>query len=177
MAVKKLKGWKHGLKCEHCRRIKPAKYIVDGSKYCKQCYKRFTRLQHILKKQSPTEKYSFRSKQKTVTERIKNLRRRATPAELCFREKLKKCCPVKFKFQRGFIKGRYYAIVDFHIPSRNICIEIDGEYHNREKQQAKDKRRDKWLTTVRKQKVIRLTNDEAFSITLRKIKELIALPK
>ncbi|KKN16737.1 hypothetical protein LCGC14_0972740 [marine sediment metagenome] len=173
MVVKKLKGWKHGLKCEHCRRVKPAKYIVNGSKYCKRCYKRFRHLQHTLKLNRPIKKYTFRYKQKTVPERIKNLRRRATPAELCFKEKLEKCCPVKFKFQRGFIKGGYYAIVDFHIPSRNICIEIDGGYHNRPEQKRKDEYRDKWLREVRKQKVIRLTNQQAEEISTAGIKELV----
>ena len=80
---------------------------------------------------------------------------------------------VKFKFQRGFIKHGYYAIVDFHIPSRNICIEVDGGYHLTEKQQAKDAHRDKWLTDVRGQRVIRMTNEEAAEISVDGLKDLV----
>lgn len=82
---------------------------------------------------------------------------------------------MKFKFQRGFIKGGYYAIVDFFIPSRKLCIEIDGPYHLRPEQQAKDKHRDKWLREVRRLKIKRLTNEQAFSISVEDIKELISV--
>ncbi len=178
MKVKRLKGWKHGLKCTRCKgRPKPAKYIVENERYCKRCYKRLQKGLAKINKEMPVYKNKYRSwkqNRKTVTERVLRLRRRATPAEKCFNDKLEKACSVKFKFQRGFIKGGYYAIVDFYIPSRNICIEIDGGYHDSPEQQRKDKKRDKWLTEVRKQKIIRLTNKEAFDITIDRLKWLIS---
>lgn len=101
------------------------------------------------------------------------MRTNATWAEKIFKGKLKKAIKVKFKFQRAFVKGGYYAIVDFHIPSRNICIEIDGEYHNNSEQKRKDEYRDKWLTEIRGQKVIRLTNEQAKNITITEIKKMV----
>lgn len=174
MAITKLKGYKHGKKCESCKRL--AKYKVDYSTlkglYCKKCYKKWCKLRHKEKEKRPPKKNTYKGNERTVTQRIMNLRRRATPSEKCFLEKMKEVCPVKFKFQRGFVKGGYYAIVDFHIPSRNICIEIDGGYHENPEQQKKDVYRDNWLTKVRRQTVKRITNKQAFDMPLGEVLRL-----
>jgi hypothetical protein len=37
---------------------------------------------------------------------------------------------IHYMFQKGFIQGKYYCIVDFYLPKPyNICIEIDGKYN------------------------------------------------
>lgn len=115
----------------------------------------------------------MKAKRKVVTARVLKLRENATWAELIFKDKMRVACPVKFQFQRGFIKGGYFAIVDFYIPSRKLCIEIDGEYHNDPEQQRKDKHRDNWLRTARKMKVRRITNKQAINMSLNEIKQLL----
>ena len=116
---------------------------------------------------------SMKAKRKVVTARVLKLRENATWAERIFNDKMKQACPVKYKFQRGFIKGGYFAIVDFYIPSRKLCIEIDGEYHKEPEQQKKDKHRDNWLKTVRKLIVKRITNEQAAKMTLAEVRQFV----
>ncbi len=142
-------------------KARPAKYEYDGVYYCGKCYKKVNSALRIV-----AGKGQYKDYRKSWTKRIAELRRRATPAEKALLTKLRKVCPVKFKFQRAFIKGGYYAIVDFHIPSRNICIEVDGGYHGTIEQRNKDKRRDMWLGAVRKQDVRRITNQQAIDMSL-----------
>ncbi len=118
---------------------------------------------------------SMKSKRKVVTARVLKLRENATWAEKIFNDKMKQACPVKYKFQRGFIKGGYFAIVDFYVPSRKLCIEVDGEYHNTPEQQRKDKHRDNWLKTVRKLIVKRITNEQAVKMTLAEIRQFVSI--
>lgn len=60
-------------------------------------------------------------------------------------------------------------ILDFYLPSKKICIEVDGGYHFTKEQQIKDKFRTKDL---REQgiRVIRFKNEEVFR---RDFKELL----
>lgn len=155
----------------HRKKRRIAKWYSGDVYYCKHCAEQ---LWKAFRK--PSQKLSskhFKRNKKTVTARIAKLRKNATRAELIFRRKLKRAIKVKFKFQRGFIKGGYYAIVDFHIPSRSICIEIDGEYHSDPEQQRKDQYRDNWLETIRKQKVIRITNEQAIEMSIAEIREKV----
>lgn len=166
--LKKLPVTNPRLHCTKSRHRLIAKYIDDkGIRYCKRCAKRYNKLR-------PKSKKGFRCKRKVVGKRVSELRRRATKAERIFKRKLTQAIKVKFQFQRGFIKGGYFAIVDFHIPSRRICIEIDGGYHDTPEQKRKDHHRDSWLRDVRKQRVIRLTNKQAEAMTVDEIKELVA---
>ncbi len=170
------------MNCNKCGKGKCKAYYLNAY-WCKRCWKKecgkLARINKALKKAGlykPDYRYPkqvYKYNKSTVTERVQNLRRRATPAEKEFNRKLKEVCPVRYQFQRGFVKGGYYAIVDFHIPSRKICIEIDGGYHNNPEQQKKDKKRDDWLTNVRGQRVIRITNERAFEIELHEITEMI----
>lgn len=75
---------------------------------------------------------------------------------------------VRFRFQ--YIIGDY--IVDFVCLSCKLVIEIDGEYHNREEQQAWDKARTEFLN-ANGFAVLRFTNDDVIynlENTLNKIK-------
>lgn len=188
MLLKKLRKatWKH--RCDWangCRKWVKYWYQPKDWYYCKIHGPKFERRnQHLdtkLRKKERQKKLmvsnykSMKTKRKVVTARVLKLRVNATWAELAFNDKMKQACPVQFKFQRGFIKGGYFAIVDFYIPSRKICIEIDGEYHREPEQQRKDRHRDNWLRTVRKLKVRRITNEQAIKMTIQEVRHLVAL--
>ena len=64
------------------------------------------------------------------------LRRQATPAENLFRAHLA-ALGLPYRFQHGLFKPRY-RIVDFYLPEQNLVVEIDGEYHDRERDQKRD---------------------------------------
>lgn len=111
---------------------------------------------------------SFKDKQKTLFSRVKNLREKATPSELLFKTKLDSL-KIKYIFQKSFIVGNNYCIVDFYLPKPyKTCIEIDGEYHSTPTQIKRDFNRDVYLRS-RGFKVIRIPNDEVSFYDLKNI--------
>ena len=63
-----------------------------------------------------------------------------------------------YRFQQGFYSP-YYRIVDFYLTDQNLIVEVDGPYHNPEK----DRQRDEWFTRVRGIPILRLTNEQVMS--------------
>jgi very-short-patch-repair endonuclease len=53
---------------------------------------------------------------------------RATHQERIFKEYLI-ASKIPFVFQKGFLRP-FYRIVDFYLPTRQIIVEIDGQYHD-----------------------------------------------
>lgn len=114
-------------------------------------------------------KLTFKDKQKTLYNRIRSLRKRATPSEVYMDELLKES-GIKYIFQKGFINGNGYVIVDFYFPKPyKICLEIDGEYHLTPFQIAKDKWRTNYLNN-RGFRVIRISNEECMKMDIEKLK-------
>lgn len=112
----------------------------------------------------------FTAKQKTLFSRVSKLKQNATESELKFMDRLNKH-GIRYLFQKGFIKGDYYCIVDFYLPKPyGIVIEIDGEYHEDVKQIQRDKRKDQYLAS-RGFKVIRIKNSEVDQFDLSKINQ------
>jgi very-short-patch-repair endonuclease len=86
----------------------------------------------------------------------RKLRKEATPAELHFREVLKKH-GIKHKFQ-AIVLG---YIVDFLVEKpRETIFELDGYWHDNEEQKEYDRRKDKALTELG-YNVVRVYNEEA----------------
>ena len=68
---------------------------------------------------------------------------------------------INFEFQKIIYTDnkKHFFIADFYIPSKNLIIELDGEYHDNIKQQDKDI----WRTRILKSlgyKVIRFKNKQ-----------------
>lgn len=173
--LKKLRQATNRHRCDWARGCKKwVKYVYPEKQwyYCKIHASKFVR-RNLHKKQGKKAEKNYKRKRRTVTARVLKLRENATWAEKIFKDKMRVACSVKWQFQRGFIKGGYYAIVDFYIPSRKLCIEIDGEYHSDLEQQRKDKHRDNWLRTVRKMRVCRITNEQAIKMSITDVANLI----
>ena len=67
---------------------------------------------------------------------------------------------IDFEFQKIiYTDNKHFFIADFYIPSKNLIIELDGEYHNDAKQQDKDIWRTKLLNSLG-YKVIRFKNKQ-----------------
>ena len=71
---------------------------------------------------------------------------------------------IDFEFQKIIYTDnkKHFFIADFYIPSKNLIIELDGEYHDDAKQQNKDI----WRTKVLKSlgyRVIRFKNKQIIS--------------
>ncbi|KKN01498.1 hypothetical protein LCGC14_1127270, partial [marine sediment metagenome] len=94
------------------KKKKLAKWYNENIYYCKHCAKQ---LWKALRKKPELSRKRFKKNRKTVYVRIKELRENPTKSEILFKIKLKRALKVKWQFQRAFIKGGYYAIVDFHI--------------------------------------------------------------
>ena len=67
---------------------------------------------------------------------------------------------IDFEFQKIiYTDNKHFFIADFYIPSKNLIIELDGEYHDDAKQQEKDI----WRTKILKSlgyRVIRFKNKQ-----------------
>ena len=67
---------------------------------------------------------------------------------------------IDFEFQKIiYTDNKHFFIADFYIPSKNLIIELDGEYHDDVKQQEKDI----WRTKILKSlgyRVIRFKNKQ-----------------
>ena len=67
---------------------------------------------------------------------------------------------INFEFQKIiYTDNKHFFIADFYIPTKNLIIELDGEYHDDAKQQNKDI----WRTKVLKSlgyRVIRFKNKQ-----------------
>ena len=68
---------------------------------------------------------------------------------------------IDFEFQKIIYTDnkKHFFIADFYIPSKNLIIELDGEYHNDAKQQDKDIWRTKLLNSLG-YRVIRFKNKQ-----------------
>lgn len=98
--------------------------------------------------------------------------KKATKEELIFKKLLDKM-NIRYIFQKGFIKGFNHCIVDFYLPRRRLCIEIDGPYHDSPKQKIRDASRDKYLTDKRKFRVIHFKNEEIINMTEAQLHNII----
>ena len=82
-----------------------------------------------------------------------------TPSERTAKLILRK---LKVRFTRQqivhYAVGKFY-ILDFYIPEKKLCIEIDGKYHENEEQQKLDKIRTKNLKKLNIE-VVRYTNED-----------------
>lgn len=89
-----------------------------------------------------------------------NLLAHPTKAEQDFQLFVREFKRIKTLFQKPFyICGQIY-FADCYLPAYKCIIELDGGYHNTDKQKFKDSERTIYLNSVGI-KVIRLTNEEA----------------
>lgn len=103
---------------------------------------------------------NFKSKQKVSAQRVKQLRNNCTPEEALVRKYLLGK-GIKHVFQKGFIKGNCFCIVDFYLPKPyKLCIEIDGPYHRTPEQRKKDSYKDYYLMKTRGFRVLRIVNGD-----------------
>lgn len=106
---------------------------------------------------------SEKKKKRIANERADELRRRLTRAERYFKSIFEKT-KIPIKSQKIVYNRGSYFIIDFFVPSKFLCIEVDGGYHDELKQKERDQKRDKYLLD-HKYEVWRLTNKEAFALT------------
>lgn len=100
----------------------------------------------------------IQDKQKVLFKRLAKLKKYPTESEIKMKDILDKL-GIRYIFQKAFIAGDYFCIVDFYIPKpHKICLEVDGKYHDDIK--SKDKRRDSYLEDFRGFSVIRVPNDK-----------------
>jgi very-short-patch-repair endonuclease len=87
----------------------------------------------------------------------RRLLKAATPAERAFTSYLASR-GFAFRQQQGFYTPMY-RIADFYLPTLNLIVEIDGAYHDTEKDRIKDERflRERGIRTLR------LTNERVLS--------------
>lgn len=84
-----------------------------------------------------TKSYKEESKENTAEYYKHILEVNATYAERLLKTFL--TGKIDFEFQKIiYTDNKHFFIADFYIPSKNLIIELDGEYHDNAKQQNKD---------------------------------------
>lgn len=95
----------------------------------------FTSTLHTL--EGSTKPYKEEPKENTAEYYKHVLEINATYAERVFYSFL--TGKIDFEFQKIiYTDNKHFFIADFYIPSKNLIIELDGEYHDSIKQQDKD---------------------------------------
>jgi len=104
----------------------------------------------------------------TITQLCRELRQNMTPAERLLWKHLRNRQFNGYKFlrQHPFVYAvspgkKYYFIADFYCAEKNLVIELDGPYHEHQKQ--KDYARDLILETM-KIRTMRIKNEELSDI-------------
>ena len=105
---------------------------------------------------------------KELRKNARELRHFETPAEKVLWSHLRQR-PMQVKFVRQHVIGSY--IVDFFSYRQKLVIEVDGEYHQSELQQAADHVRESFL---RKHgyRVLRFTNEQVIYQTMQVIQQI-----
>ena len=92
---------------------------------------------------------------------VKKLRENITDAEKEFEKNLK-TIGIGYVFQQKISPdSKKFYVMDFYVPDKKICFEIDGNYHSTEEQIKKDNKRTRDLQKLGI-KVIRIPNKEVF---------------
>lgn len=105
-----------------------------------------------------TKSYKEESKENTAEYYKHILEVNATYAERLLKTFL--TGKIDFEFQKIiYTDNKHFFIADFYIPSKNLIIELDGEYHDNVKQQNKDIWRTQLLRSLG-YRVIRFKNKQ-----------------
>lgn len=158
------------LRCPGCNTI----YMVDEAKVWLDAVSAKSAAKREAKKKAPKKPKKKRRKKDNsaqlnrdarslCAERVKGLIERATKPEMAFRAKLYSL-GIKHQFQKPFITGTAFRIVDFYIHKWRLIIEIDGGYHLDEKQMRSDDARSSWLIKNHDCRIVRFTNEEALTM-------------
>lgn len=119
------------------------------SAYLIDCYNKSKKITQWREKRKKLKLLFYREKL------IKN----ATSSEKIFEQILQKN-NIEYVFQKGFHFENKLFIVDFYLPKLNICIEIDGSYHDKEMTKRIDEIKEGWIRKEYKTKTLRFKNTE-----------------
>ncbi|MEM6396396.1 MAG: endonuclease domain-containing protein [Bacteroidota bacterium] len=100
-------------------------------------------------------------------EYARKMRKNPTPAEAVFWEKFRAKRIVRYRLRRQHIfqyrddwNNMSCFIVDFYWPQKDLVIEIDGKYHDTDKQTMADEERDRILMESFGKRVARFSNEQ-----------------
>jgi len=111
---------------------------------------------------------------KFINEKVRELRKKSTPAEKLFISKLL-YNRIKFTFQYPISYGKTFIICDFYIPKYNLIVEIDGKYHDEILQVLKDSERNKYLINYGFN-LLRIDNENVDTFDTLSIKNFLVEP-
>lgn len=111
-------------------------------------------------------------KQRLISQYKKGVKK--SPGE-CRINKLLQSIRVRALWQKGFgINFDSFVFVDFYFPKPlRVCLEIDGESHDDEKQKLKDRERDNYLCIIRGFRVRRISEHAALTMKANELKKMI----
>ena len=95
------------------------------------------------------------------------LKIQATPSEKLFKKRLEDE-GIKFIFQKVFTGDGGSCIADFYLPTLNLIVEVDGEYHETMDQKIRDFFKDEYYKS-RGFRVLRIKNKDVRNFPLKEL--------
>ena len=87
--------------------------------------------------------------------------------------KLLEYLKIRYRFQHPVDNGKNsFYVLDFYLPTKRVCIEIDGGYHKTSKQIIKDVERDAYLNSINIG-VFRIANEDIWRMGKGRLRKLI----
>jgi very-short-patch-repair endonuclease len=105
-----------------------------------------------------------------LLKRAKVMRANPTDAERVLWKRLRKKQLGGHKFRRQHVLKPY--IVDFYCAAKNLVVEVDGDVHDEDEQQAKDEARAEHLEREYGIEIVRFSNEEVVSSTREVLEEI-----
>ncbi len=126
---------------------------------------------------------AIRGAKKSAEKASKNLIKKSTPTENMFYKKLYQLgysTDIRDTNAKGFFVFQYpvvhedrWAVIDFYFPGMKLAIELDGISHFSRKAIAIDSQRGAWIRKYKNITIVRLTNHQAYKLTLEEIQLII----
>jgi very-short-patch-repair endonuclease len=107
---------------------------------------------------------------KELLKRAKVMRANPTDAERVLWKRLRKKQLGGHKFRRQHVMRPY--IVDFYCAAKKLVVEVDGDVHDEDEQQAKDEARAEHLEREYGIEVVRFSNEEVMANTREVLEEI-----
>ena len=83
---------------------------------------------------------------------------------------------LKYVSQKGWIADGWFCISDFYLPKpHRICIEIDGLYHNSDKQKQRDKANTEYLKNTRGMRTVLRFSNEFVTTKQSEVRRILGL--
>jgi very-short-patch-repair endonuclease len=152
-----------------CIALKRQELVILNDELAELLYDGQKKTDFVRQKIQEQKAKSIADKQLLMDEYRKE--RKTTRSELIFKTKLIKN-DIQFEEQKAFVTDSEMYACDFFLPGYNIVVELDGGYHDTEKQKTQDRKKNKFYKR-NGYVLLRLKNETADNISCDDMKDYL----